>query len=186
MEFVSIEKKYDGKFITFYNATYKTASGNAKVYEMISRNKNLKDLSDIRGKDCDAVILIVTSPDKSKILLSKEYRMATGGIAVNFPAGLIDAGETPEQAAKRELKEETGLDLISVEEILPSSFSGVGLTNERSCCVIGTADGEFSQSSSEEEEISASWYTKEEVRQLLKEDIFAARTQAYCYLWAKE
>ena len=52
--------------------------------------------------------------------------------------------------------------------------------------VIGKARGEFRQSTSNVEEIEAGWYTKEEVRNLLKTERFAARTQAYCYLWANK
>ena len=44
--------------------------------------------------------------------------MSVGDYVYNFPAGLIDEGETPEVAAKRELKEETGLDLIVIEDKL--------------------------------------------------------------------
>lgn len=51
----------------------------------------------------------MTDEDDEKILLNKEYRMSVGGFVYNFPAGLIDDGETPEQAARRELKEETDL-----------------------------------------------------------------------------
>ena len=40
------------------------------------------------------------------VLLQKEFRMATNNWVYNFPAGLIDEGETPEEAAIRELKEE--------------------------------------------------------------------------------
>ena len=111
--------------------------------------------------------------------------MAVGDFAYNFPAGLIDAGETAEVAAARELWEETGLKLVSIEEVLPMSYSGVGITNERSCCVIGTAEGEFAPSTSDEEEIEARWYTKDEVKELLNSKNLAARTQAYCYWWAK-
>ena len=35
------------------------------------------------------------------------------------------------------------------------------------------------------EEIEAAWYTKSEVRELLKSVRFAARTQAYLYMWSK-
>jgi ADP-ribose pyrophosphatase len=102
----------------------------------------------------------------------------------NFPAGLIDPGETPEETARRELKEETGLDLVKISDILPLSYSAVGFSNETNLCVIGTADGTFQKSSSAAEEIEAAWYTKEEVRKLLRTELFAARTQSYSYLWS--
>ena len=57
--------------------------------------------------------------------------------------------------------------------------------NEKSIVVIGEAEGEFAPSTSDEEEIEALWFTKDEMRELLKNDQhFAARTQAYCWCWA--
>ena len=185
MKFIGITKVNEGRFITAYNAEYETNLGNRKIYEMVSRDKNITSLEDLTREKCDAVVLIITSADGDKLLLSREYRMAVGGFVYNFPAGLIDAGETPDVAATRELWEETGLKLVSIDEILPMSFSGVGITNEKSCCVLGKAEGEFAPSTSDEEEIEARWYTKEEVRELLKQNNFAARTQAFCYWWAK-
>ncbi len=186
MEFKSILKTHEGKFITSYDAEYETALGNTKVYEMVSRNKEIRTLEDIRSGKCDAVILIVTDPEGKRILLNKEFRMAVGDYAYNFPAGLIDEGETPEEAAKRELFEETGLDLISVDEIWPVSYSGVGITNEKSMCILGKAQGDFKPSTSDEEEIEAAWYGKDELAKLLEGDNFAARTQAYCMMWLRQ
>ena len=90
------------------------------------------------------------------------------------------------QSAARELKEETGLDLIRVDDLIGESYSAVGFSNEKNVCVVGVADGRFAASSSAVEEIEAGWYTKEQVRRLLKTEPFAARTQAYCYLWSKK
>ena len=42
-----------------------------------------------------------------RILLNYEYRLAVGEWVYNYPAGLIDDGETIAEAAVRELKEET-------------------------------------------------------------------------------
>ena len=185
MEFIGIEKLYESRFITRYNVQYKTNLGNIKNYEIVSRNNNLTSLEELKNSPAEAVVLIIHDKSGQKILLNKEFRMAVGDYAYNFPAGLIDEGETPEKAAARELWEETGLKLVSIDEVLPVSFSGVGITNEKSCCVLGKAEGEFAPSTSDEEEIEARWYTKEEVRELLKQTNLAARTQAFCYWWAK-
>ena len=100
--------------------------------------------------------------------------------------GKFEEGESPEDCIRRETMEETGLTLEKIEEVLPVSYSAVGITNEKSCCVIGTASGDFAPSTSDEEEIEAAWYDKEQVKELLKGTGFAVRTQAYCWWWAKQ
>jgi len=52
--------------------------------------------------------------------------------------------------------------------------------------IVGTASGEILPSDSDLEEIEAFWYTKAEIRALLKVARFAARTQAYCALWSRK
>ena len=111
--------------------------------------------------------------------------MAVGEWVYNFPAGLIDPGEEPEESAKRELWEETGLELYEIEDLIPISYSAVGFSNETNVCIVGKARGTFHKSTSDLEEIEAAWYTKAEMRELLKTQRFAARTQAYCYVWSK-
>lgn len=186
MKFEKIDKKEEGKFITRYDITYKTVDDTTKIYEMISRNRNVQTREELRGNKPDAVVLMVTDESGEKIVLNKEFRMEAGTWVYNFPAGLIDPGEVPEQSAKRELWEETGLELYEINDELGLSYSAVGFSNEMNVCVIGKARGEFRQSTSNVEEIEAGWYTKEEVRNLLKTERFAARTQAYCYLWANK
>jgi ADP-ribose pyrophosphatase len=184
MKFESIKKIHDGKFIHRYDITYETEDGQEKVYEMISRNPNVKSLDDLQTKKADAVVMILHDKTGEKLLLNREFRMALGEWVYNFPAGLIEPGEDPKESARRELKEETGLELVEIKDILPISYSAVGFSNETNVCVIGTATGTFQKSSSAVEEIEAAWYTKEEVRQLLRSGLFAARTQSYSYLWS--
>lgn len=185
MEYKGIRKVNEGKFITRYDLEYETKDHKKKVYEIISRDKNIDSIDTLRNNYTDGVVIIMTDEDDEKILLNKEYRMSVGGFVYNFPAGLIDDGETPEQAARRELKEETGLNIIQIEDQLFDSYSAIGFSNETNAVIIGKAEGTFAPSTSTLEEIYAGWYTKAEVRELLKDKHFAARTQAYCYMWSK-
>lgn len=186
MELKKIEKVKEAKYITRYDLTYETVDGREKVYEIISRDKNIQTEEDLTTHPVDAVVIIMEDESREKILLNREFRMATGRFVYNFPAGLIDPGETPEESARRELKEETGLELLKIEDMIGESYSAVGFSNEKNLCVVGVAGGTFAPSTSTVEEIEAGWYTKEEVRELLKTEPFAARSQAYCYMWSKK
>jgi len=53
----------------------------------------------------DWVLILARTVDK-KWVMTEQYRHGTGKIALEFPAGIINKGETPEQAALRELQEE--------------------------------------------------------------------------------
>ena len=56
-------------------------------------------------------VLILARTKEGKWVMTEQYRHGTGKIALEFPAGIIDKGETPEQAALRELQEECGYNL---------------------------------------------------------------------------
>ena len=185
MQFKGLEKKHQGAFLTRYDLRYETRDGQEKIYEMISRDKHLETFGQLHDKKADAVVLIMEDEAGERLLLNKEYRMAVGEWVYNFPAGLIDEGETPDQAARRELSEETGLDILEIRDHIGESYSAIGFSNEKNICVVGVAGGTFKQSDSVFEEIESGWYTKEEVKELLKKYRFAARTQAFCYLWSK-
>lgn len=190
MKFISIKKILDSKFISRYDVLYETEIGTTKNYEMISRSKDITTLEKLQNipesqYSADAVVIIMHDLSGDKVLLNKEYRMAIGGFVYNFPAGLIDQGEEARISAARELKEETGLDLVEITDVWPMSYSAVGLSNETSIVVIGKASGNFSQSTSADEEIEAGWFSKAEVKELLVTENFAARTQAYLQMWIK-
>lgn len=131
MKFKHIQKREEGKFITRYDIAYETVDKQEKIYEIISRNKALDSIESLNGTKPDSVVIIATDESGEKLLINKEFRMAVGDWVYNFPAGLIDEGEEPAESAKRELWEETGLELYEMEDFIGPSYSAVGFSNER-------------------------------------------------------
>ena len=182
MELKNFKQTKRGRFLSSYELTYENKEGKDKIYEMVSRESNLSAYS--VGVKTAGVAIAGFKDDR--VLLIKEFRMGVNGYVWAFPAGLIDAGETPAEAAVRELKEETGMDIVRVNDILKPSFSCTGVTDEKSVIVFCDIDGNIENCDFPDEEIYAGLYTREEVRGLLESECFSARTQAVCYLWAKE
>lgn len=56
----------------------------------------------------DDVSMVVPVTKDKKFVLIKQYRQAAGQFTIEFPVGYVNKGELPEEAAKRELTEETG------------------------------------------------------------------------------
>lgn len=183
MKLINLTKKYQGKYLTYYEARYINLDGKYKDYEFISRNSNLT-METFLNHIPAGVGMITFSLDKKKILIQKECRLACNEWVYNFPAGLIDEDETPEMAATRELKEETGLTIKKIEKVLSPSYASQGTSDEMMTIVICIADGKIENSCYVNEEIEAKWYNKEEVKELFEEKVYmSVRTQMFLWSW---
>lgn len=183
MKIIDVEKVYQGKYISYYIASYLLNDGSIKKYELVSRDHNL-NINTIGRGNVTGVGLVIYSEDFSKVLLQKEFRLAANQWLYTFPAGIIDPGETAAVAAKRELKEETGIDLIKMIDVLPPCFTCQGFSDEMMTIAIGIGSGEIKGSTNPVEEIIPRWYTKEEVRELFNNKVaMSVRTQMFLWQW---
>lgn len=115
----------------------------------------------------DAVVIAAYHKEKDSLVLTREYRVVIGGYELGFPAGLIDKGETAEQAAIREFKEETGLDVTKVLKISPIIYASTGMTDECAQIVYVECSGEFSnEGNTDMEDITTEFYTRDKIKSL--------------------
>jgi len=84
----------------------------------------------IQGKD---FVVIVAVTRQNQILLVRQYRPPVAAVTLELPAGHIDPGETPEQAARRELLEETGHEADNFKLLADLSPSVARFTNRMYC-----------------------------------------------------
>ena len=89
---------------------------------------------------------------EKKLVVTREFRIPLAGDYYGFPAGLIERGQTPVEAAERELREETGLKIVGVQKVSPPIFSSAGLTDESSVLVYCTVTGTPSKAGNEHSE----------------------------------
>lgn len=127
-------------WINKYHLHYTLPDGRPYTYEGVSRKGSeryeaaLGALGSTGVPDPDAVCIVPLLPDGS-VLLEREFRYPLNSWCVSLPAGLIDAGESLEEAVARELSEETGYrlrdDIAPAVRPLPQpGFSSTGLTEE--------------------------------------------------------
>jgi 8-oxo-dGTP pyrophosphatase MutT (NUDIX family) len=79
----------------------------------------------------------IVALDGDEVVLVRQERVPAGGELLELPAGMVDEGETPLEAAQRELREETGLRGGTWEE-LPSFFTTPGFCDERMYLFLAT------------------------------------------------
>lgn len=94
----------EAKWTTLKKIDWQDPTGKQRVWEAAERVTNKSSTTQAVG----IIALLKSKDQKTRIILEKQYRPPLDAICIEVPAGLIDEGESPSQAAERELKEETG------------------------------------------------------------------------------
>jgi ADP-ribose pyrophosphatase len=121
--------------------------------------------------------------EKKRILLVRQYRLPAEKYLWELPAGRLDPGEKPLQAAKRELIEETGYRAKTWTK-LASFFASPGFVQERMTIFLATDLTAGTATPMDDERIEARWFTSKELADLIREDkIEDAKTMIGFMTW---
>jgi ADP-ribose pyrophosphatase len=123
--------------------------------------------------------------EKKRILLVRQYRLPAERYLWELPAGRLDEGEKPLQAAKRELGEETGYKAKKWTK-LASFLVSPGFVQERMTIFLATDLKEGTPTPMDDERIETGWFTKKQIAEMIADgDIDDAKTMIGYYAWRR-
>ena len=112
-------------------------------------------------------INVIAETEDGNIILERQYRHGLGVVSTEICAGVMEEGETPLQAAQRELEEETGYTGGVWQEIMTISPNPSTMDNLCHCFYAHGVKKTSKQHLDDTEDIEVLLYPKEEVKQML-------------------
>lgn len=87
---------------------------------------------------------VIALTEGNKVILVRQYRHAAGEEILELPGGVMEKGESPEQAARRELLEETGYEFDNLE-FLSELYANPATATNKTYCFLATGGKKTSE-----------------------------------------
>ena len=123
--------------------------------------------------------------ERRRILLVRQYRLPAHASLWELPAGRLDPGETPLQAAKRELQEETGYRARRWRKLI-SFYPSPGYVSEKMTIFLATGLAAGVAMPMEDERIESRWFSARQVEQMIRSNkIQDGKTIIGYFVWSR-
>lgn len=116
--------QHSGRFLRYLHRQVEDRAGRAYTWEMVARTTQ------------GPVVVIVPVTEEGEVWITRIWRVPVDGYVVEFVAGLRGADEPVEETARRELLEEAGCTVGSVEELFRGPYDA-GLIGEDIVYLLG-------------------------------------------------
>jgi len=111
-------------------------------------------------------VVILPLLDDDRVVMIRNYRVAVDSTLLELPAGTLEAGETPETCAARELEEETGYRAAKMERLC-TFYTSPGILTERMYAFVARDLTHVGQNLDESEQIKVDVLSMDRIRQML-------------------
>ena len=157
---------YSGDFINLIKEVYSLPNNKTIIREKIVKNG---------GKDS---VIIVATDSNENYILTFQTRI-NDKIIAEFPSGYIEDGEDVIEAAKRELKEETGY-VSDIVTLLDEFYYSVGIDNSI-CYIVRMKNSVKAFDVNSNENLTYGIFTEEELKYLLNNNIMCGGLNKLAY-----
>ena len=162
----SLKKLTNRHWLNLFEVVYHRGDKTEKKWMMCSRKNNPVKHAD--KADAVYIVAVVKSKDGNRLVVTREFRVPIWDYEYGFAAGLIEDGASIEETVKKELKEETGMDLVEIKHISPPVYSSAGMTDESCVMVFAEVTGSISNEYLQDnEDIETFLFDIEDIRWIL-------------------
>ncbi|MCE2504396.1 MAG: NUDIX hydrolase [Chlorobi bacterium] len=126
---------------------------------------------------------VLALTDDNQAVMIRQYRHGTDEITLEIPGGMIDPGEGPEEAARRELLEETGYE-AEYTEVIGSVRPNPALFDNTNYTVLARGVRRLAlQSLDEHEEIHVTVYSLDQIDRMLRDGEISHALVVDAFFW---
>ena len=128
-KFIKAEKITDNKFLNLFKATFQAENGQ-KIYEIVTRRELPEIIEPTLKVDAVNIIPYQFVDGKMFVYLIKEFREPLNDYIFSIPAGLVEKGEASVDSATREVEEEIGARVKTIQRVETPAYTSAGMSDE--------------------------------------------------------